>query len=111
MRSSDARPLVGRAYYRLRQADADGTAAYSPVATVRRNATTALYPNPTTGVVLLPASLGPVRYRVLNGLGQAITSGQAAGGDRLDLRALPQGAFFLELTDAAGRHTQRLVRE
>ena len=59
----------------------------------------------------LPASLCPVRYRVLNTLGQALASDQAAGGDRLDLSMLPKGAFFLALTDAAGRHTQRLTRQ
>lgn len=108
----DARPLAGLAYYRLRQVDNDGTTAYSPVATARRGAEAlTIYPNPSTEAVTLPASLGPVRYRVLNTLGQMMTSGQATGGDRLDLSTLPKGSFFLELTDAAGRHTQRLMRE
>ena len=107
----DARPLAGLAYYRLRQVDADGTTAYSPVATARRSPDAAIYPNPTADAVRLPAGLGAVRYRVLNGLGQVLTSGQATGGDRLDLRTLPKGTFFLELTDAAGRRVQRLVRE
>ena len=108
---TDAKPLAGQAYYRLRQVDADGTAAYSPVAIVRRAAEFAIYPNPSTDAVTLPAGLGPVRYRVLNGLGQALASGLAAGGDRLDLSALPKGAFFLELSDTAGRRTQRLMRQ
>ena len=107
----DARPLAGLAYYRLRQVDTDGTAAYSPVATMRRNADVAIYPNPATDAVTLPASMGAVRYRVLNSVGQALASGQAMGGDRLDLSALPKGSFFLELSDAAGRRTQRLMRQ
>ena len=107
----DARPLAGLAYYRLRQVDNDGTAAYSPVATARRGPDDAIYPNPTADAVRLPASLGSVRYRVLNGLGQTLASGQATGGDRFDLSTLPKGAFFLELTDADGRRRQRLMRE
>ena len=107
----DVRPLAGQAYYRLRQVDADGTAAYSPIAAVSRNAAIAIYPNPTSDFVTLPAGLGAVRYRVLNGLGQTVASGLAAGGDRLDLSALPKGAFFLELSDTAGRRTQRLMRQ
>ncbi len=107
----DARPLAGRAYYRLRQADTDGTSTYSPIATARHGSEVASYPNPTTGAVLLPAGLGPVRYRILNTLGQQLAGGQASGGDRLNLSTLPKGSFLLELTDAAGRHTQRLVRE
>ncbi|MDQ2794462.1 MAG: T9SS type A sorting domain-containing protein [Bacteroidota bacterium] len=78
---------------------------------MRRNAEVAIYPNPTANALTLSASLGTVRYRILNGLGQAVVSGQAAGGDRLDLTTLPKGAYFLELTDTAGRHTQRLMRE
>ena len=109
---TDAHPLAGLAYYRLRQVDTDGTTAYSPVATARRRTeVVAIYPNPTTDAVTLPASLGLVRYHILNGLGQTLASGQATGGDRLDLSTLPKGSFFLELTDAAGRHVQRLVRE
>ena len=103
--------MAGLAYYRLRQVDTDGTAAYSPVATMRRNADVAIYPNPATDAVTLPASMGAVRYRVLNSVGQALASGQAMGGDRLDLSALPKGSFFLELSDAAGRRTQRLMRQ
>ncbi|MET4075522.1 T9SS type A sorting domain-containing protein [Hymenobacter sp. UYCo722] len=108
---TDARPLAGLAYYRLRQVDNDGTTAYSPIVTANRSTEVAIYPNPTTDAVTLPASLGPVRYRVLNTLGQMLTSGQATGGDRLDLSTLPKGSFFLELTDTAGRRTQRLTRE
>lgn len=105
---TDARPPSGLAYYHLWQVDLDGTAAFSTVATVRRNTEITIYPS--TDTVMLPASLSPVRYRVLNGLGQALSS-QAADGDHLDLSTLPKGTFFLELTDAAGRYTQRLMRQ
>ncbi|HEX8505476.1 MAG TPA: T9SS type A sorting domain-containing protein [Hymenobacter sp.] len=109
----DARPLPGRAYYRLRQVDTDGTSRYSPVASAEWNGRglAGAYPNPTTGTVWLPATVGAVRYRVLNNIGQLLLSGSAAGQERLDLSALPKGTFFLELTGPAGRTTQRLVRE
>jgi len=109
----DSRPLAGVAYYRLRQVDADGTATFSPVVTAKSaNASDfAVFPNPSAGTVTLPAALGTVHYRVLNVLGQAVLSGQAAGNDRIDLTRLTKGTFFLELTAEAGRTTQRLVRE
>lgn len=110
---ADSRPLVGRAYYRLRQVDADGSSAYSPVASVRADglAEAQPYPNPSTDALTLPASLGAVQYRIFNPLGQMLLQGQAAGNERLDVRTLPKGPFFLELTNATGRHTQRLVKE
>ena len=108
----DARPLAGLTYYRLRQIDNDGSSAYSPVATVRARAgaETLAYPNPTTGLVVLPAVAGPARYRLLDAVGRPVLQGEAAGGP-LDLGPLPRGTFWLELTDATGRRVQRLVRE
>jgi fibronectin-binding autotransporter adhesin len=52
--ATDAQPLPGTSYYRLRQVDLDGTVAYSPVATVRFSdeqaaPSLAVYPNPTAG--------------------------------------------------------------
>ncbi|MET4075523.1 T9SS type A sorting domain-containing protein [Hymenobacter sp. UYCo722] len=111
----DAHPLAGLAYYRLRQVDNDGTTAYSPVATalaqVEKGADTRAYPNPTSGLVLLPAMLSPAQYRLLDAVGRPVLQGPAVGGSQLDLGPLPRGAFWLELTDAAGTHVQRLVRE
>ncbi|WP_345126181.1 T9SS type A sorting domain-containing protein [Hymenobacter antarcticus] len=107
----DSRPLAGRSYYRLRQVDTDGTTAYSPVVAVQLRAELAVYPNPSAGIVTLPAALGDVRYRLLNTIGQTLLSGQATGNDQLDLSKLAKGTFFLELTGEAGRTTQRLVRE
>ena len=109
----DGRPLPGLAYYRLRQVDADGSSAYSPVATVRARAgaETLAYPNPTTGLVRLPAMAGPARFRLLDAVGRPVLQGAAASDSQLDLGPLPRGTFWLELTDAAGRHVQRLVRE
>ena len=107
----DSHPLAGRSFYRLRQVDTDGTTAYSPVAAVQLRAELAVYPNPSAGIVTLPATLGDVSYRLLNTIGQTLLSGQATGNDQLDLTKLAKGTFFLEITGEAGRTTQRLVRE
>ena len=109
----DARPLAGLTYYRLRQIDTDGSSAYSPVATARAraNAETLAYPNPTSGLVMLPAVPGLSQYRLLDAVGRPVLRGPAASGGQLDLGPLPRGTFWLELTDAGGRHLQRLVRE
>ncbi|WP_201983195.1 T9SS type A sorting domain-containing protein [Hymenobacter rubidus] len=109
---ADGKPLAGLSYYRLRQVDTDGAVSFSLIATVQSPpAAETAYPNPSTGIVTLPGTLGTVRYRLYNLLGQTLRSGQAAGNDRLDLTDLPKGPLFLELTGAAGRSTQRLIHE
>ena len=112
-RFDDSHPLAGLAYYRLHQVDRDGTDAFSPVVLVRSRllGSEGAYPNPTTGEVNLPAGLSPGSYRVLDAVGRVHQQGPTAANARLDLRALPAGTFLLELTDAGGRRTQRLVRE
>ncbi|UOG73508.1 T9SS type A sorting domain-containing protein [Hymenobacter tibetensis] len=108
----DARPLAGVSYYRLRQLDHDGTEAFSPVVVVQNQEglTNAVFPNPTTGVVTLPASLGAVHYRVLNNLGQTMLSGETIGGNTMDMQSLREGTYFLEVNSSAGRSVQRVVK-
>ncbi|GAB2846616.1 T9SS type A sorting domain-containing protein [Hymenobacter ruber] len=109
----DSRPLAGTSYYRLRQVDSDGTFSFSPVAAVQTEASTKveLYPNPSANQLILPAGVGAVQYRIFNALGQTLLSGKATDNDRLDITSLPKGPFFLEMSGATGRHTQRLMRE
>lgn len=110
----DAQPLAGLSYYRLRQLDTDGTESFSPVATVQHKeglTADAFFPNPTTGQVTLNATLGAVKYRVLNALGQTVLTGEAQGGNTVDMHSLRTGAYFLELQSAKGRTVQRFVRE
>jgi hypothetical protein len=109
----DSRPLAGTSYYRLRQVDTDGTFSFSPVAAVQADASTKaeFYPNPSASQLILPTGVGAVQYRIFNALGQTLLSGKATDNDRLDISSLPKGPFFLELSGAAGHHTQRLLRE
>ena len=109
----DSHTLAGTSYYRLRQVDTDGTVSLSPVVAVQAEASTkvAFYPNPSANQLILPAGVGAVQYRIFNALGQTLLSGKATDNDRLDITSLPKGPFFLELSGAAGNHTQRLMRE
>ncbi|MBO2010762.1 T9SS type A sorting domain-containing protein [Hymenobacter negativus] len=108
----DSRPFTGRAYYRLRQVDTDGTVTFSPVvATQALAGIAAAYPNPSLGLVTLPSALSFVQYRIFNTIGQMLLTGKAAGNDRIDITSLPKGPFFLELASKTGCTTQRLVHE
>jgi len=112
----DARPLAGTRYYRLRQLDLDGTAAYSPVVSVSATATgLAAYPNPAAGTVHLSGPLAPgatARVRLLDATGRCVASlvgpaGQAAF--ELPLAGVPAGLYLVEWQGGASPARTRLV--
>jgi hypothetical protein len=101
-------------YYRLRQVDRDGTAAYSPVAVVGATGETAkvlLYPNPASSTISFIAEAA-TPYRVLNQLGQPVLHGTTeAGTAKVALETLPVGMYFLELQTPAGRSVQKFEKQ
>lgn len=114
--ATDAQPLPGLGYYRLRQVDLDGTRTYSPVASVSRAAAFGAYPNPTPDALALDLSAlpaGPCAVRLLSLPGQVVLSQTLAGGQAqaLSLAHLPAGTYLLEVTSAGqGRSVQRVVK-
>nr|WP_230678909.1 T9SS type A sorting domain-containing protein [Hymenobacter properus] len=101
-------------YYRLRQVDADGTVAFSPVVVVAGTGEVAkvlLYPNPTRGTIhFITEAATP--YRVLNQLGQALLQGTTeAGTATVDASTLPAGLYFLELQTPNGRNVQKFEKQ
>ncbi|MDQ2769771.1 MAG: T9SS type A sorting domain-containing protein [Bacteroidota bacterium] len=105
---------AGRLYYRLRQVDLDGTAAFSPVVLIAELGETTnmqLYPNPAHSYLSFIAE-GAMSYRVLNQLGQPLLRGTtAAGTTTLAIPTLPTGIYFLELQTASGRTVQKFEKE
>ncbi|MBF9142320.1 T9SS type A sorting domain-containing protein [Hymenobacter properus] len=108
----DRTPLQGLSHYRLRQTDLDGTVAYSPVVTARWTvgSEASVYPNPTTGTLYFGLATESAKFRVLNGQGRALLSGQTSAAG-LDVKALPAGIYLLEIVTESGRSLQRFVRE
>lgn len=108
----DKQPLASWTYYRLCQVDTDGTRVFSSIAAAlwQACALTAAYPNPSTGLFMLPAGNGMLYYHVFNMEGQTVQHGEISGGS-LNLTQLRTGTYLLELTGDFGRSIQRLVRQ
>ena len=101
-----------RLYYRLRQVDADGTVAYSPVQVVTRPAAAAAplqaYPNPARGGEYVRVPGATAALRVFDGTGQLVRTqpAPAAGAEAvLPLAGLPAGLYLLR----CGAGSQRLT--
>ncbi|MDO7886548.1 lamin tail domain-containing protein [Hymenobacter cheonanensis] len=104
---------AGPLYYRLRLVDADGTAAYSPVAVVAGSAPDGLLlaPNPAHDYLHFQAML-PTAYTVRSVLGQALLSGTVPSGPAtVGVAGLPAGMYFLELRTPTERVVQRFAKE
>jgi hypothetical protein len=99
-------------YYRLRQVDADGTFAYSPVRTVavRGLVGLALFPNPTKRAATLTGAESGLAVTVFDALGRLVLtlSADAAGTAVL---ALPDGLATGVYVVRAGSKALRLTVE
>ena len=118
--ATDAAPVAGLGYYRLRQVDTDGTTAFSPVVTVTTKTANTLAdwqlaPNPATDFVLLPRpNVAAGQVEVFDLRGQRWLSQQLAAdhAPQLDIRSLPAGVYLLRVS-APGRPTatRRLLKQ
>lgn len=121
-----AQRATGTVYYRLRQVNFDGTAAYSPVQVLVLGeardtaATLNLYPNPagasaaTITLDLLALPQGTYQASLLNALGASVATATVQGGQALPLAlptALPAGTYLVLVQGNGLRLTQRLGRQ
>ena len=112
----DARLPTGAAllYYRLKQVDADGTFAYSPVRAVSLTAKVAadlvLYPNPTRSAATLTGAVPGTVVTVFDALGRLVTSAPADAAGTAAL-VLPAGQATGVYVVRAGAKALRLTVE
>ncbi|MDB5268658.1 MAG: hypothetical protein JWP58_1698 [Hymenobacter sp.] len=113
--TTDAAPLAGLSYYRLRQTDLDGSTEYSPVVTVSRKAgyeSFSFYPNPATDRLTLDlttATAAPCEMRLLSPTGQLLRHETLAGGQlqEVSLAGIPAGLYVLKVGSAVRRIEKR----
>ena len=118
----DEHPWAGRAYYRLRQTDLDGTETFSAVVAVSAlneaaaAAEIVVAPNPGTGRFgLFTADGQPVAGPVVvfNALGAVVLRQPLAdpAGSAFDLSREPAGLYLVQVQTAAGLRTLRLLKQ
>jgi hypothetical protein len=104
-------------YYRLKIADRDSTYSWSTTIVVRDGGTSAtgltLYPNPARSQTVLQiganSSLLNTPARLLDASGRTVKEYLITSGQQLiDLTNIPQGAYFLQLTNGT---TLKLVKD
>ena len=95
----DTAAPAGTSYYRLRQVDRDGTAAYSPVRTVARgSAGLTVCPNPAPGgAALLTGALPRQTVQVLDALGRVAATVTADTTGTAALGGLAPGLYLVQV--------------
>ena len=114
-----ARYAADPVYYRLRQVDADGTATYSPVRTVRASSAAGFVVYPThvpTGQAATYRYTGPAEpatLQVLDALGRTVRSTSLDGRPEgnVPLAGLATGVYLLRYTSATASFSSRCVVE
>lgn len=103
---TDVAPLSGINYYRLKQADLDGSYEYSRYVTVQFNENIrelTLYPNPVTqGKITLKVSDGTMQnYKIYSVSGIEIMSKNLTS-DEVDISSLPAGMYIIKVRLESG---------
>ena len=115
---TDADPLFGTSYYRIKQTDFDGAYTYTPARSITRmRSQVDISPNPTNGEVFvrLP-ELGAeenVTLTIYNQLGQPVKTLDwtgMTGSESLDLSELAQGTYHLQFRSRTLQASQSMVK-
>ena len=103
----DLSPSTGTNYYRIKEVDEDGVAAYSKVLNVynRTNQALGIYPNPAINKMSVRLPLGANRITICNAVGTRIAQFDARmqSSINIDVSNFPNGKYYLEVISDANK--------
>ena len=105
---TDAFPLAGTSYYRLKQVDLDGTYMYSTIRTVKNGELTPVlvYPNPVKDMLTIDLKGNKVggKLVIVNLLGQEVHQSDLTKSEQteIDVSTLTPGMYFYRLENFKG---------
>ncbi len=113
--TTDAVPLAGTNYYRLKQVDLDGTTQYSAIVAVEMTTNQlglSLYPNPAKSKlnVYTNAFVGEGKYSIFNAQGKMVLNGKISNAQSvtsLDVSNLSAGLYFITVSSKNVSATSR----
>jgi hypothetical protein len=105
---TDASPLYGRSFYRIKIVDAANHSTYSAVRTIELNKETSfsLWPNPVYSAIFIRNGAERADVTIYNEAGIMVRSAKiTAGLNNIDLRALPRGNYVITILGTTGSRT------
>lgn len=114
---TDAQPLQGASYYRLKQVDYDGSASYSSIAAVTftSHAKASVYPNPSAGGVFTfvqEDASAENEVAVFSANMMLVKKVMVAPGEKaiISLSDQPDGIYFLVYTEGGERKVSKVEK-
>jgi hypothetical protein len=111
---TDALPVTGNNYYRIKQVNADGSVAYSNIAMVKIadvNGVT-ITPNPASGYINIYAKSAIKQIQLLSNDGRLLQAAKPnAGFYRMQLSNIAAGEYFVRIETADGVVNQKIIKQ
>ncbi len=110
---NDEVPL-SMSYYRLRQTDVRGTSTVSKVVSVAREKGSSVrsYPSVTSGELTVEVpNNAPISISISDLTGRTMLTKTVTGTEKIDVSQLSTGTYFLTLTNAGVRTTEKFVKQ
>ncbi len=101
-------------YYRLRQIDLNGTSTVSKVVSVVREkgSSVRFYPSVTGGELTVEVpNNAPISLSISDLTGRIVMTKMVTGTEKIDVSNLSNGTYFLTLTNAGIRTTEKFVKQ
>ena len=115
---TDAAPLLGNNYYRLKQIDMDGRFTYSKIVTITFQSiinSLIIYPNPVVDWLYLqyPITTEMVALQILDNKGAVVKTAtlQGVGTQKVLVQTLSKGMYWVRLIVGTNLYTQVFVKE
>ena len=112
---TDAAPLFGKNYYKLKQTDADGQFSYSDIALVNNqssaNALT-VYPNPATSYIILSSTNGNSHVNIYDVRGRKVSElTNVQANQKIDVSRLSSGIYLAEVINGNTKSVTRVIKK
>ena len=112
---TDASPVMGKNYYRLKQIDFDGIFDYSPVKQISfgKEGVVTIYPNPAQNNIRIDGLSKNDRVRIYDPAGRMVFDHIAAAyAADIDIHNFEKGIYYVEITTESGHKIHdRLIKQ
>jgi hypothetical protein len=114
---TDAKPLKGISYYRLKQTDFNGQFEYSNIISVNcinnNIGKINVYPNPITNELMIEieGNNEPVYFEILNTLGQVVFKGNLVEKTTVQTSNFAPGVYLIKFTNGKTFEFKKIIKE